>query len=264
MTGPLDEERLAGMAGRIPGVARVVVLGETGSTNADLRRLADAGALAGTVVVAASQTAGRGRLGRTWHSPAGSGLYLSVLLRSRRPAAEAGRFTLAAATAGAEACARAGAGEVRVKWPNDLHWRGRKVAGFLAEARAQGDAREIVLGAGFNVGPLPSSFPAEIPAASLREAGARDLTREDLAESFLEGFLGFASELERGRWEAVARRFLDRAAGVEGGRVRVDPGAGPWEGTTRGIDDFGALRVERDDGTVEVVRLGEAVTPLPA
>ncbi|HEX6852346.1 MAG TPA: biotin--[acetyl-CoA-carboxylase] ligase [Candidatus Polarisedimenticolaceae bacterium] len=234
-------------------VSRVIRLERTGSTNDDLRRLAAAGAPEGTVVIAGAQDAGRGRLGRAWHSAPGLGLYLSVLLRPRRPVAEAPRWALAAAAAGAEACEDLGVRGVEVKWPNDLLLDDRKLAGFLSEMRALPDgSTELVLGAGFNVAHRAEDFPAELGpfATSLALAlGGEAPARERVAESFLSRLASFAPALAEGRFDEVAARWSARAPRAAGARVRVRDPDGDYEAVTRGLAPDGALRVERDDGT---------------
>jgi biotin-[acetyl-CoA-carboxylase] ligase BirA-like protein len=131
---------------------------ELGSTNDRLRELAAAGAPDGTVVLAGRQTAGRGRHGRTWHSPDG-GLYLSLLLRPDLDPARGGWVTLAAALAVVRRVGSLGA-EARIKWPNDVLCGDRKLAGILAEAALEGGRiAQLVVGIGVNL-----SWEGEVPA----------------------------------------------------------------------------------------------------
>jgi BirA family transcriptional regulator, biotin operon repressor / biotin---[acetyl-CoA-carboxylase] ligase len=137
---------------RLTGAPLVVLADSIPSTQDEVQRLAAAGAPSGAVVLADEQTAGRGRQGRAWHSPAGAGVWLSLLLRPRqRPegGALAIRAGLAAIAAVAEAAPAAAA---RLKWPNDLVVAGRKVGGILCEARWSGaGASWVVVGVGINV-----------------------------------------------------------------------------------------------------------------
>lgn len=263
--------RLREAVAEIPWVREIVVLEEAGSTNDVARELAARGAPEGTVVVADRQWAGRGRLGRVWHSPAGAGLYVSALFRPASPAALLGRWTIAAATAACEACRELCGAEVVIKWPNDLLWRGLKVGGSLAEARTFGTpAAELVVGTGINVHQQAGDFPPELRgrAASLAMAcAARELDRAALAAGYLRRLGDLAAALGRGAWLEVARRWLALAPTAEGARVRILGASGdpePLEGTTRGIDETGALEVERDDGTRLRVHLGESVVPVEA
>ena len=148
----------------------LVHLGEIGSTNDYARELALAGAVHGTVVLAESQTAGRGRQGRSWIAPPGSALTLSALLRLDRD--RLALLPLAAAVATCEACEAVCEVEARIKWPNDVWLDGRKAAGILIEARPQ--EGWAVVGIGLNVN-TAQQFPAELEgiATSLRIACGR-------------------------------------------------------------------------------------------
>jgi BirA family transcriptional regulator, biotin operon repressor / biotin---[acetyl-CoA-carboxylase] ligase len=243
------------------GNARCLVLvGSVGSTNDEARRLAAAGAEEGTVVIAEEQTAGRGRRGAAWHSPPGAGLYVSILLRPSRPARELPRWAIAAAAAGCLATRDAGARDASVKWPNDIVCRGLKIGGTLVETRGgAGLPTDIVIGTGFNVSQSVEDFPDELRprAGSLRMAAGGDAAdRETLAGLYLHRLGEMTADLAAGRFEAVRRTFLSLAPGASGARVRVRPGEDeePFEGTTGGIDDTGALLVERDGGGKVIVR----------
>src|SRR5690606_6342284 len=135
----------------------------TASTNDEAARLAAAGATQGTTVVAAAQTAGRGRLGRAWFSPPGAGLYASVVIRDPRAAP---LLTLAAGVAIAEGIRAAAGLPVEIKWPNDLVvdaglGRRRKLAGILTEGSSGVDGLQFVI-VGFGVNLLPAAYPADI------------------------------------------------------------------------------------------------------
>ncbi len=266
---PLDRDRLRALLPGVPERA-LVVLDRADSTNDEARRLAATGADEGTVVIAEAQTAGRGRFGRRWDSPRGLGLYVTVLCRPRRPASELPRWGIAAAAAACLAAREAGAAEVFVEWPNDLVWRGLKIGGTLAEARStSGVPPDLVVGTGLNVGHVEKDFPVELRgrAASLLMArGGRETDRERLAASYLSKLFGFSADLAAGRFDAVLSAWLPLAPGAEGCRVRVAAGDGAsvFLGTTRGLHEAGGLRVEKDDGSVEIVRATGAVTFLEA
>jgi BirA family biotin operon repressor/biotin-[acetyl-CoA-carboxylase] ligase len=231
-------------------IRRIVVLDSTRSTNDDVRRLASTGAPEGTVVVAEQQSAGRGRLGRTWESPERLGLYLSVLLRPVDPPDRVGRYSLAAAVAVCEACRGFVDDRVVLKWPNDVLADGRKLAGVLAETRQGASGAELVLGAGVNIGQRVSDFGAALAGSAtslrlLRRGEAVD--REAVAVAVI-GALGETFALIRaGGWQEVAGRFLRYAPHASGARVRLAHGR---VGTTNGLDDSGALRVQTADGIV--------------
>jgi BirA family biotin operon repressor/biotin-[acetyl-CoA-carboxylase] ligase len=235
---------------------------ELDSTNAEAVRLAHEGAVEGTTVVAGRQTAGRGRLGRTWLSPAGLGLYLSVLFRpTSLLAAEAPLFTLVGAVAACLAARRLGAREAGLKWPNDLYLSGRKMGGILAEASATatGGLATVVLGLGLNVGHREEDFPPELrdQATSLfRETGRLISSAEaeaTLLKALNEVYLGF---LTGGPAWLIARyRSL---LGMLGRQVTVSGPAGVWHGRAEDVDDAtGALILRLDDGQRRLCSVGE-------
>lgn len=224
------------------------------STNRLAAELARGGAAEGTTVVAEQQTAGRGRLGRTWVSPASVNLYASIVLRPRIPPLEVPRLTLVAGLAVAEAIRDSGPFEPRIKWPNDVLLDGRKVAGILTELEAEADrVRFVIVGIGVNLNATRADFPPELrtKATSLALASGapvdraaftgRLLTRLDAAyAAFLDG--GFA---------ALRHRY-EELHGLVGLAVTID-GTPPLAGTVRGVDDGGALLVETAGGIERVV-----------
>jgi len=266
----LDEARIRHRLRKSRFVSRLIVLESTDSTNDEMRRLAAAGAPAGTAVVANRQTAGRGRRGRSWHSASGLGLYVSVLLRPRQEVRQLTRWTMAAAVAACEACREGVDRPVQIEWPNDLIWRNKKLGGLLIETRSQGPAgAEVVVGLGINVAHQPSDFPQAIRdrATSLvLAAGGIAPSRERLAAAYLGGLGHVAAELEAGGWDTIAGRWEVLAHGPRGRRVFVEQTGGPTpyadSGVTDGLAPDGALRVRLDRGSTIAVRMSDAVTPL--
>ncbi|HEY7594138.1 MAG TPA: biotin--[acetyl-CoA-carboxylase] ligase, partial [Actinophytocola sp.] len=171
--------------------AALDVVASTGSTNADLLAAARDGAADRTVLIADTQTAGRGRRDRSWVSPPGTGLYLSVLVRPATvPAARLGTLGMVAGLALMHVAKEAGV-NASLKWPNDLLIEGAKCAGVLSEAAPDGPAQAAVVGVGLNVGALPDDVPAGpggLPATSLAEHGAT-AGRAELAAAFLRAFV---------------------------------------------------------------------------
>lgn len=162
-------------------------------TNAVLRRMAEQGAPEGTVLVARSQSEGRGRSGRSFFSPEGSGLYLSILLRPRITAAQSPLLTAMAAVAAARAAERVSGQEIRIKWVNDLWRKGRKVCGILTEAALDlesGGLQYVVLGPGFNLTEPEGGWPASLReiAGPLFDTTPPPGTRARLAAEFLQQF----------------------------------------------------------------------------
>lgn len=225
------------------------------STNTLLKEMAAAGAPHGTVVVAAAQTAGRGRRGRSFFSPDGTGLYISVLLRPDLPLAQAVRITTAAAVAAADAVEDITGRVPGIKWVNDLYLDGRKVAGILTEAAADGDRLQYaVLGIGVNVAPPPGGFPPEIAgiAGAILPAPIPD-GRARLAAAFLTRFFRLAETLG-------AAAYMDeyrRRCFVLGKPITVLRGDEQYPAEAVGVDEDGGLIVRRPDGTREVLSSGE-------
>ena len=222
------------------------------STNDVVRSRAADEAAEGLLIVADTQAAGRGRLGRSWHSPPGQNLYLSLLLRPALPARLAAPLTLLAGASLARTLVEAGV-VPRLRWPNDLLIPAagsfRKVAGILTEMATKGEAvRHIVLGVGVNVNGL--AFPAELAerATSLRMACGHAFDRTQLLVVFLSIFESLYDDfLARGPAFGLAewRRHADL------GRVcRVDQNGARIEGIATDIDDSGALLVRDDAGHV--------------
>jgi len=229
-----------------------VFLPETGSTNDAAASLGTEGA----VVVAGAQTAGRGRRGHNWHSPAGAGLYVSVVLTPQRAAIDPTRatrlLTLAAGVAIAEGVAAAAALHADLKWPNDLFVGRRKLGGILAEA----DADRVVLGYGVNV--LAAAYPPDVAdrATSLEAETGRVVDRRALLIATLESLSCRYDDLLAGRFDAILDAWRDRAPAAAGARVSWTTPAGERSGVTSGIDGDGALLV-RADQRLERITAGE-------
>jgi BirA family transcriptional regulator, biotin operon repressor / biotin---[acetyl-CoA-carboxylase] ligase len=227
------------------------------STNDLVRGRAATGAAEGLLVVADSQSAGRGRLGRTWNSPSGQNLYLSLLLRPHLPARHAAPLTLLAGAALAHTLAQAGLNP-RLRWPNDLQllrageWR--KTAGILTEMSTDGDwVRHIVLGVGLNVNGV--EFPPELAerATSLRLSAGRAFDRAELLVDFLADFEPrYDDFVAQGPAQALAewRRHadLDHLGCISRDGI---------EGIATDIDETGALLVRDAAGRMHRVTSGE-------
>ncbi|MGK3964727.1 biotin--[acetyl-CoA-carboxylase] ligase [Sorangium sp. So ce118] len=244
----------------------LAVAAETASTNDDARSAAAAGAPHGAAFLADAQTQGRGRGGRSWHSPPGENLYLSVVLRPGLPASSVAPIALVMGLAVASvverrlaSAARRGApgegsaAEVRLKWPNDVLVGGRKLAGILVEAQLRGDAvSSVIVGVGLNV--HASTFPPELAAraTSLALLGIDDVPRELLAAELLQALGDAAARFEAGRLAPFAED-LARLDWLRGRRVDV---AGVT-GVAAGIDPEGHLLIHGADGVLRAVAAGE-------
>ncbi|MCB9960440.1 MAG: biotin--[acetyl-CoA-carboxylase] ligase [Rhodospirillaceae bacterium] len=242
----------------VPAGWRLDARDSVASTNAEAGALAAAGCPERTVVVAREQTVGRGRQGRSWTSPPGN-LYASVVLRPKRPLAEAAQLTFVIALALADGIAAlAPATAPRLKWPNDVLVGGRKISGILLESESSGGAGVawVVAGTGVNIAHHPAD--AATPATHLAEHVARPIAVGDLLASYLA-----ALDDWYGRWAAegfapVRAGWLDRALGL-GGTVRVRTARETFSGRFDSLTADGALVVTTDDGLIRQVTAGDVM-----
>lgn len=235
------------------------VFKETGSTNDTIEKIARDGAPEGVVVFAESQTRGRGRLGRSWLSPAGKGLWFSVLLRPNLRPLETTRLTVAAATAIRRAIRTVTRLGADIKWPNDLLVNGRKVAGILTELSAETDqVRYIILGVGIDVNQAPTDFPDELSevAGSLSMAAGSVIDRAILATAVLRELDRDYARVCSGEFQAVAEEW-ESACGTLGRAVRIRIGDRVIEGRAESLDPDGALLVRTQHGHLECITGGD-------
>lgn len=231
----------------------LVHLARTRSTMEEARRRALAGAPEGLVVVADEQTAGVGRLGRSWHSPAG-GLWCTVLLRPRCETDRLRALPLAAGLAVVDAIGTLLNLPARLKWPNDVVLDERKVGGVLVDARLAGRHAEFVLvGLGVNGDARTDDFPPELrgSATSLSLASGHHVCMPALLKLLLEALEPSYESLEAGRAGEVVGRVRLRMATL-GRRVRVERPSGLVEGVASDLGPSGELLVETRDGWVRV------------
>ncbi|MGH7814400.1 MAG: biotin--[acetyl-CoA-carboxylase] ligase [Candidatus Binataceae bacterium] len=240
---------------------RIDYHGEIDSTQDAARKLAAGGIAEGAVVIAETQTAGRGRMGRTWHSPAGVNLYATIILRPPLTIAEAARLSLIAGVAAAEALETVAPHIVALKWPNDVWLAGRKAGGIIAEAvaSAEGNLSCVLLGIGLNLNLEAEYLPPELrgKATSVRIATGRNCDRIAVAGSLF-------SRLESRYRETVAHGFAavrpewERYSALTGRRVTIMNGGGVrYGGIARGIDGGGALLLDLGNGRIERIAAGE-------
>ena len=297
---PLNEHRLQ-RALMVPGVrfgghsiAALRVLPEVDSTNTALLEAADDGAPHGSVVVAESQTAGKGRLGRSWVAPPRSGLFLSILLRPEVSAARWGWLPLLAGVAARSAVARAAELEVSLKWPNDLilaeppdgesasasshaasssglssdaipdsgYGVGLKLGGILAEQGGTASQPCVVIGIGINVTLRADELPAP-HATSLLLAGAKVTDRDTLLRALLRSFGSWYADWADSDGDAercgLAAAYQAACATLDR-QVRAElPGGGRVSGQATGIDPEGRLLIRTADGASTPIGAGDVV-----
>ncbi len=247
------------MRASVNGSRTIVRLGVVDSTQRVAFDLADEGAADGTVVVAETQTAGRGRRGRVWRDERGASLLFSIVVRPALSSSLLPTLSLATAVAVATALERVARLPARLKWPNDVMVNGRKIAGILLESRmgaseSRGGVRPVVaVGIGINV--LQREFPDDVQphATSIRLETDRLVSRENLLATLLEEFAHWRAVLERQGFAPVRRRWLALSDTV-GRRVRIDG----CTGTAIDLDAAGALVIE-EAGQARRVIAGDVI-----
>ena len=238
-----------------PWADRVVVLDTVDSTNTYAKALALRGAPHGTAVLADHQTGGRGRLGRSFASPKGKGVYLSVILRFDVPPSALMHLTCVAAEAVRRAILDACGLETGIKWTNDLVVGKKKLCGILTELVNTPDGFAVIVGAGVNCGHRPEDFPPEVApmATSLLQCGC-SADRSAVAAAMIR------------QLSLAARDMLSPAAWMNGYRahcvtigqdVKILRGDQVRFAHVDGMDDQGALLVTLADGTTETIFSGE-------
>ncbi len=230
---------------------------EVASTNDLAKELAARGAPEGTLVVAEAQSRGRGRLGRWWESPPGTGLYVSLVLRPALPPTEMPQITLTTAVAVVRAVNRASGVALGIKWPNDLLLAGKKLGGILTEMETESEQiRHLVVGLGLNVN--NPAFPAELAdiATSLALATGRRHSRVRLLQAWLEEFEALYGRFLAGEFAGILEEWRSLAVTL-GQVVTVRQGPRVIRGKALEVAADGALLVETAPGEVVRVTSGE-------
>ena len=215
------------------------------STNTKAKELAEEGHPSGTLVVADRQTAGKGRRGRSWESPTGIGIFMTLMLKPEINPNNASMLTLVAAMATTRAIRRVTGVPAMIKWPNDIVMNGKKVCGILTEMSAQFDyINHIVIGIGINV--HNEDFPEEIAktASSLYLESGQHIHRASLIEAFLEEFEDVYAEYLKTEYMEGLQKEYDAMLVNRGRQVRVLDPKEPFEGKAMGITKKGELIVD--------------------
>ena len=228
------------------------------STNTKAKRLADEGAPHGTLVAAGHQSAGKGRRGRVWESPEGTGIYMTLLLRPELKPEQAPMLTVLMAQSVADAIQTVTGITPGIKWPNDIVMDGRKVCGILTEMSTEMTwIHYVVIGVGINV--HQQTFPEELKdkASSLDLAGAKSVKWAELVAEVMRNFEIYYEQFEKEGdlsviWERYNEMLVNRDREV---RV-LEPGH-EYNGHALGIDKNGELLVRRENGQVETIYAGE-------
>jgi BirA family biotin operon repressor/biotin-[acetyl-CoA-carboxylase] ligase len=237
-----DENLKKSFAGKYFG-HQLYFFPQTGSTNDEAFSLGIAGAPEGGVVIADCQTKGKGRMQRLWHSPSGSNIYTSIILRPIIELSKASQIPITAGVAVAEVLERYCPGKVRLKWPNDVLIDGKKVCGILAQMKTSADGVDfVVLGIGINVNLSREQFPQDIReiATSLAIETGREISRLELIISLYENLeICYKKLLQKG-FGPIKEKWLELAPMI-GQTVAVIFKDEAIEGKATGLDDDGSL-----------------------
>ena len=236
----------------------IFVFKETDSTNIQAKAGGEKGESHGTLYVAGSQSAGRGRRGRSWESPAGESIYMSLLLRPELPPVKAPMLTLVMALAVARAIREQTGAEALIKWPNDIVVQGRKICGILTEMSTEMTwINYVVIGIGINVN--QNEFPEELKdcASSLKMETGRRFRRSHLIAAVMEHFeMYYEQFLQEGSLAGFRKEYNELLVNKDRQVKILEPG-NHYEAYALGINDTGELIVEKEDGSVQNIFAGE-------
>lgn len=237
----------------------IIVLDETDSTNNYAKDLARKGAENGTAVIADCQTAGKGRMGRSFYSPRGTSIYLSIILRPQTDMETSQLITSCAAVAAAQAIDKICGTDVKIKWVNDLFLNGKKICGILTEASVNfeiGQPEYAVVGIGINVKSIKNIFPQELlnVAASIEDETGKTVSRAEIIAEILKNMDALTKNLSDTSFlEDYRRRSF-----IVGNRVSVSKFGREIPALAVGISHNAGLIVRYDDGAEETLNSGEA------
>jgi len=255
----LADEIRDGLDTRIIGKTDILHLKETDSTNLQAKILAAEGAPEGTLVVAENQHSGRGRKGRTWFSPPGLGIYSSLILRPGISPTEAPGITLMTAVAAVEAVISLTGIPARIKWPNDIMVKNRKIAGILTEISTEMDSVDfIVVGFGMNVNTPAEGFPSdikEIATSVYAETGER-FQRVKILQAYLKNFEMYYEIFKNKGFPGIRKKWKS-FTDIIGKKVTVKKVVGEIFGKVVDIDPEGVLILQDENGEIHRIFSGD-------
>jgi BirA family transcriptional regulator, biotin operon repressor / biotin---[acetyl-CoA-carboxylase] ligase len=238
----------------------LIVFEKLESTQNIAQTEAQQGAAEGTLIIAEEQTLGRGRQGRSWHSPPGKGIWMSLLLRPQIPLQFTPQLTLLVSVAVCRAIRRMAEVEAVIKWPNDIFVGGKKVCGILLESNAEDERLlYVIAGIGISVNMEKQDYPELLreKATSLRIESGRQISREQLIVEVL-AELETLYELYHEQGFGTIRSLWEALAMSLGQKVRATYGAGQQlEGIAEALDESGALLVRKSDGSITKIYSGD-------
>ncbi len=241
--------------------ANIYLFDAIDSTNSHAHKLAKEGVQNGTVVLSESQSKGKGRLGRTWFSPSGANIYLSVIIKPQMPSTQITLLTFAAAIAVAKAIRGIAGLDADIKWPNDILIKGKKVAGILSEMDAKSDTiRFVVIGIGINVNLDKKDIPSELmdKATSIKIESNSAIDRMNLICRVLENLEKWYNLFERNGANDIIKEWKSLAITI-GRDVKVQSGNSFIEGRAVDIDENGALLIKDRNGVIQKVLSGDVI-----
>lgn len=238
----------------------IVHLSSLESTNNKAKDLALQGAPEGLVVISEEQTKGRGRRGRQWSSPRGTGIWMSILLRPNILPREAPKFTLLAAVAVAKGIREVTGLEAQIKWPNDILIHKKKICGILTEMSAELDSiNYIIIGIGMNVNEREKDFPLEIQnkASSLALLKGEKVSRRELVTKILENLEEeYLKYIDKNEFHSVIDQWKNMSCTL-GAQVKTINNKKEIKGIAVDIKEDGALIIQRDNGEIEEIFFGD-------
>ncbi|AJY77136.1 biotin--[acetyl-CoA-carboxylase] ligase [Paenibacillus beijingensis] len=259
----LSAERIQERLTTVSFGRRIHLLGSVDSTQNVARQFAEEEAADGTLVIAEQQLSGRGRMGRQWVSPAGKGVWMSMVLRPRLPIHFAPQLTLLTAVALCRSLRTLTGLDIGIKWPNDLLIEGKKISGILLESAAEEERlRYVIAGIGISVNLEEDDYPQDLlpRATSLRIASGAAIDRTAVIASFLNEWEQLYQTYESSGFEPVRLLWEALSVSLHKPAVLITP-QGKIEGVPVGLHDAGGLKVIESDGTERTVFSAEMGEP---
>lgn len=249
----------AGLSTKIIGQGDIYHFDAIDSTNDKAYELAEEGALEGTVVIAETQTKGKGRMGRKWVSPRSGGIYASIILRPDLETDELPAITLITATAIINTIKKTAGIEAGMKWPNDILVGDKKISGILTEIKAQPDIVDfLILGIGVNVNTSKGKLPPE--GTSIKVETGEEVSRMELVQSMLLEIEEVYSKFKKKGFSSL-RKECKKLSSVLGKKVKIEEHHRKIEGVAFDIDEKGALIIKDEEGKFQRVFSGDVVLP---
>lgn len=255
----LPAEIRENLKNRVFGNKDIHYFEEIDSTNTKAKELAEQGAPEGTLVIAESQTLGRGRRGRQWYSSHGKGIYATIILRPNIPPMGAPRITLMTAVAVAKALLSQANMDIRIKWPNDILVKNKKLVGILTEISTEMDAvNYILVGFGVNVNTPTQDFPPEISgiATSIFVETGKVQSRLKLLQACLEQFETYYNMFKQNEFGTILQQWKILSKTM-GSRIVVDVLGQKYTGKILDIDDDGVLILKDDENKIHRIFSGD-------